>query len=72
MTEQQCAVTHPEINQVVPVDAAFACPLGSFHNERKGRRRAAIARGCPEREAVRPLLAPAVWDYIAAHRLYAA
>ncbi|MCC7115894.1 MAG: nicotinate-nucleotide adenylyltransferase [Burkholderiales bacterium] len=34
--------------------------------------RAAIARGGPEREAVRPLLAPAVWDYIAAHRLYAA
>jgi nicotinate-nucleotide adenylyltransferase len=34
--------------------------------------RAALARGGESREAVRPLLVPAVWDYIAAHRLYAA
>jgi nicotinate-nucleotide adenylyltransferase len=33
--------------------------------------RAALARGGEEREAVRALLAPAVWDYIDSHRLYA-
>jgi len=34
--------------------------------------RAALARGGEAREAVRALLAPAVWDYIDSHRLYAA
>jgi nicotinate-nucleotide adenylyltransferase len=33
--------------------------------------RAALMRGGEEREAVRALLPPAVWDYIDSHRLYA-
>ena len=34
--------------------------------------RAALARGGPDALSVRALLPPAVWDYIAEHRLYAA